>query len=276
MPDPTLQELQDSIEELEAYRNRLREDVISMGKKLKLPQKRIDATVAEHAELQRLEEVLEQLLKQKDIMTSARTMGLFEPPMSMAQFLEASRGTWLNRRSIHHLDHQDDEAADSNLVIEPFDASDPVVQKVCDALQVEASRSNGGGRFWWESNLKQGSRNDDYAAVIVDVPADNDSRRGFLLRDVGYVEKKAVISTYSFADDGVLTITTRYDTNVGTERCWFVTDQVRMRVSSVQCLNGVSMTTYCTELRCPSDDDIKALAQKARLFANSTAMEPTH
>ena len=203
-------------------------------------------------------------------------MGLFEPPMSMAQFLEASRGTWLSRRSIHHLDHQDDEAADSNLVIEPFDASDPVVQKVCDALQVEASRSKGGGRFWWESNLKQGSRNDDYAAVIVDVPEANDPRRGFLLRDVGYVEKKAVISTYSFADDGVLTITTRYDTNVGTERCWFVTDQVRMRVSSVQCLNGVSMTTYCTELRCPSDDDIKALAQKARLFANSTAMEPTH
>ena len=71
MPDPTLQELLDSIEELEAYRNRLREDVISMGKKLKLPQKRIDATVAEHAELQRLEEVLEQLLKQKDIMISA-------------------------------------------------------------------------------------------------------------------------------------------------------------------------------------------------------------
>ena len=37
MADPTLQELQDSIEELEAYRNRLRDDVIAMGKKLKLP-----------------------------------------------------------------------------------------------------------------------------------------------------------------------------------------------------------------------------------------------
>ena len=71
MADPTLQELQDTIEELEAYRNRLREDVIAMGKKLKLPQKRIDATVAEHAELQRLEEVLEQLLKQRDILASA-------------------------------------------------------------------------------------------------------------------------------------------------------------------------------------------------------------
>jgi len=45
MAEPTLQELNDSIAELEAYRNRLREDVIAMGKKLKLPQKRIDATV---------------------------------------------------------------------------------------------------------------------------------------------------------------------------------------------------------------------------------------
>ena len=71
MTEPTLQDLQASIEELEAYRNRLRDDVIAMGKKLKLPQKRIDATVAEHAELQRLGAVLEQLLRQRDIMTSA-------------------------------------------------------------------------------------------------------------------------------------------------------------------------------------------------------------
>ena len=71
MSEPTLQELQDSIEELEAYRNRLRDDVIAMGKKLKLPQKRIDATVAEHAELRRLDEVLEQLLRQRDVMQNA-------------------------------------------------------------------------------------------------------------------------------------------------------------------------------------------------------------
>tara|TARA_B100000902_G_scaffold302183_1_gene290058 strand:+ start:1419 stop:2030 length:612 start_codon:yes stop_codon:yes gene_type:complete len=196
-------------------------------------------------------------------------MHLFKPPMTMATFLDASRGTWLNRRSVHHLDHQDDEAADSNLVIEPFEASDPVVSRVCDALQVDASRAAGGGRFWWESNIKKSVRNDDYAAVIIDVPDTDDSSQGFLLRDVGYVEKKAVISTYAFAQDGVLTITTRYDTNVGMERCWFVTDQVRMRVSSVQCLNGVSMTTYCTELRCPSDEDIRTPAERARATADA-------
>ena len=190
--------------------------------------------------------------------------------MTMADFFEASRGTWLNRRSIHHLDHQDDEAADSNLVIEPFAADDPAVEKVCRTLKMNASQATGGARFWWESNLKHGVRNEDYAAVVVDIPSADNSLLGLLVRDVGYVEKQPVLSTYQFADDGVLTITTRYDTNVGIERCWFVTDQVRMRVSSVQYMGGVSMTTYCTELRCHEEDDIQRLAESAAALAAQT------
>ena len=191
-------------------------------------------------------------------------------PMTMAEFFEASRGTWLNRRSIHHLDHQDDEAADSNLVIEPFAADDPAVEKVCRTLKMNASQATGGARFWWESNLKHGVRNEDYAAVVVDIPSADNSLLGLLVRDVGYVEKQPVLSTYQFADDGVLTITTRYDTNVGIERCWFVTDQVRMRVSSVQYMGGVSMTTYCTELRCHEENDIQRLAESAAALAAQT------
>ena len=192
------------------------------------------------------------------------------PPMSMTDFFEASRGNWLNRRAVHHHDFQDDEAADSNLIIEPFGSDDDAVQKICEALKIDPTHCTGGARFWWESNLKKGVRNDDYAAVVVDIPKQGNSREGFLLRDVGYVEKQSVMSTYSFADDGVLTITTRYDTNIGVERCWFVTDQVRMRVSSVQCLDGVSMTTYCTEFRCPSDADIAEIAKHAQELKTTT------
>ena len=190
-------------------------------------------------------------------------------PMTMASFFEASRGTWLNRRVVHHMDCQDDEAADSNLIIEPFDTNDPVVEKVCSALNVKISDTSGGARFYWESNLMEDTRNNDYAAVVVDAPNPEDPRQGFLLRDVGYVEKKSVVSTYSFADDGVLTIKTRYDTNTGIERCWFVNDQIRMRVSSVQFLNGVAMTTYCTEFRCPSNTEIAALSSATRERADN-------
>ena len=190
-----------------------------------------------------------------------------QQPTTMTDFFEASRGTWLNRRVVHHLDCQDDEAADSNLIIEPFDNNDPVVEKVCQALNVKISDAAGGARFWWESNLMEESRNEDYAAVVVDAPNPENPREGFLLRDVGYVEKKAVVSTYTFAEDGLLTIKTRYDTNVGIERCWFVNDQIRMRVSSVQFLNGVAMTTYCTEFRCPSKEDIAQISESAQAKA---------
>ena len=65
-PIPTVQELQDSIDELSAYRERLYNDVIGLGKKLRLSQKKIDATISEHPELTRIDEILGQLKQQRD------------------------------------------------------------------------------------------------------------------------------------------------------------------------------------------------------------------
>ena len=64
MTDASAQELKESIKELTAYRDRLKQDVIGMGQKLKLPQKKIDATLADHPELQRIEGILQQLQDQ--------------------------------------------------------------------------------------------------------------------------------------------------------------------------------------------------------------------
>ena len=63
---PSIKELQESIDELAAYRERLFQDVVSLGKKLRLSQKKIDATIAEHQELNRLDEVMSQLVAQRD------------------------------------------------------------------------------------------------------------------------------------------------------------------------------------------------------------------
>ena len=63
---PTVQELEESIDELSAYRERLYNDVIGLGKKLRLSQKKIDATINAHPELSRIDEVLSQLKQQRD------------------------------------------------------------------------------------------------------------------------------------------------------------------------------------------------------------------
>ena len=73
---PTIEELQESINELAAYRERLYQDVVGLGKKLRLSQKKIDATIADHPELQRLDEVMTQLLAQRDSQKSSKQVNV--------------------------------------------------------------------------------------------------------------------------------------------------------------------------------------------------------
>ena len=63
---PSIEELQESIDELSTYRERLYDDVLGLGKKLRLSQKKIEATLSEHPELTRIDEVLDQLKAQRN------------------------------------------------------------------------------------------------------------------------------------------------------------------------------------------------------------------
>ena len=63
---PSIEELQESIDELASYKERLFQDVVSLGKKLRLSQKKIDSTIAEHQELNRLDEIMSQLVAQRN------------------------------------------------------------------------------------------------------------------------------------------------------------------------------------------------------------------
>ena len=67
---PSLEELIETITELTAYRERLLDDVVGLGKKLRLSQKKIDATIKEHPELTLIDEILTQLKLQRDTQES--------------------------------------------------------------------------------------------------------------------------------------------------------------------------------------------------------------
>lgn len=64
-PVPSHEELEESIEQLTAYRDRLIKDVVGMGQRLKLPQKQVDFTLKQHPELGKIEAILDQLESQK-------------------------------------------------------------------------------------------------------------------------------------------------------------------------------------------------------------------
>ncbi|MEL6440839.1 MAG: phycobiliprotein lyase [Cyanobacteria bacterium J06621_8] len=182
-------------------------------------------------------------------------------PTSMMEFFRKSEGKWYTERSVHHFDVVADESGESNLIVKVIEPDDPRVKHACELQGIDSARATGGGSFSWQDNLEEKEPNPNYAAVLIDVPDDETGRSGKLIRDKGYVSGLPVVSRYWFGEDGILTINTDYDNNQGQERCWFLTNDFRVRVSTIQMLNGVSLMAYSSERRCVSPEEIQKMAQ---------------
>ncbi|MBH8566088.1 phycobiliprotein lyase [Nostoc sp. CENA67] len=182
-------------------------------------------------------------------------------PMTMSDFFRKSEGVWFIQRTVHHFDTAADESGESNLYVGVISKDDPRVKIVCEQHLIDPARAMGGASFMWQANTDVQEPNPEYAAVLIDVPDDETGQSGKLLRNQGYVEKIPVVSRYWFGKDGILTIDTEYDNNQGQERCWFMTDDFRVRVSTVRMMNGVYLMTYCSERRCVSNETLAQMVQ---------------
>ncbi len=183
------------------------------------------------------------------------------PPMTMMDFFRKSEGIWFIHRTVHHFDAVKDESGESKIHVKVLSRNDQRVKNICEAHVKDGQFSElitfGGASFMWQAHEEGGQEpNPEHAAILVDIPDDESGRSGKLLRNQGYVEKIPVISRYWFGQDGILTIDTEYDNNQGQERCWFITDDFRVRVSTIRTMNGVYLMTYCSERRYFRDVDL--------------------
>ncbi len=71
MQIPTEEELEESIKELTEYKNRLEKEVVTISNRLKMPQKKINAIIKSHSELNQIKIILSKLNKQKENLTSS-------------------------------------------------------------------------------------------------------------------------------------------------------------------------------------------------------------
>jgi hypothetical protein len=184
---------------------------------------------------------------------------LFTPPMTMMDFFAKSEGVWFTQRNVHHFDASGDESGESNLYVKMLLQTDPRVQSICEQQGIDPQLAMGGASFMWQPNEEKGEPDPDKAAVLIDIPNDETRRSGKLIRDRGYVEQIPVVSRYWFGQDGILTIDTDYDRHQGQERCWFLTDDFRVRVSNVRMHDGVYLMTYCSERRCVTAVDLQQM-----------------
>ena len=67
MTETTHKELDESIQALKSYRDRLRNEIKNISQKLHIPKDKIEITLKEHSELNSIEENIEKLLYQKTL-----------------------------------------------------------------------------------------------------------------------------------------------------------------------------------------------------------------
>lgn len=187
---------------------------------------------------------------------------LLIPPMTMMDFFRKSEGIWYTERTVHHFDTVADQSGESKLHVQMVKSDDPRIKSICEPQGIDPAIAVGGASFMWQEHQDSQEPNPDQAAVLIDVPDDQTGRSGRLLRNQGYVEKIPVVSRYWFGKDGILTIDTDYDQNQGQERCWFITDDFRVRVSTVRMTGGVYLITYCSERRWLSEQDLAQMIQR--------------
>ena len=71
MLSPTAEELEESIKELNEYKNRLEKEVSTISYKLKMPQKKINSIINSHLELNQIKIIISKLNKQKENLASS-------------------------------------------------------------------------------------------------------------------------------------------------------------------------------------------------------------
>ncbi len=65
MLEPSSKELDESIEELTSYLNRLKKEVTTMSQKLRLPSNEINSILSSHKEINQIEKIIQKLSNQK-------------------------------------------------------------------------------------------------------------------------------------------------------------------------------------------------------------------
>ncbi len=69
---PTKKELNDSIDELRSYKDRLRSEIINISQKLRMSKVKIETTLRDNSELNEIEDVINQLTIQKNSNRSSK------------------------------------------------------------------------------------------------------------------------------------------------------------------------------------------------------------
>ncbi|MGY6530465.1 MAG: phycobiliprotein lyase [Cyanobacterium sp.] len=172
-------------------------------------------------------------------------------------FFQNSAGKWRSQRTTHHLPFRRAESGGSEIQVETLDKENPKIKEICEMHKFDPEKSVGGSYVTWDGAMAWDKENESHKGetVFALIPETDNPRQGKLLRERGYAEIVPVAGEYYLDHDDALVLTTEYETMTIHERFWFVSDDVRLRTSTVQRFGGFNTATFCIEVREKPEDE---------------------
>lgn len=166
--------------------------------------------------------------------------------MEIVNFFETLVGKWFSQRTTHYVASQTSKAGQSNLLIEFLSHLDATVIKLCEELGQDASQAACGLRINQDSRMDGETHSFQTSSVMVVLQPDETSS-GLLLQKAESAAKGG-IGHYKLENE-VLTLVTETETGQAEERLWFLNPNLRMRTSVLRDTTGVTLTSFCSEIR---------------------------
>jgi hypothetical protein len=163
--------------------------------------------------------------------------------MQIVDFFEKCAGKWFSQRASHEVDHQAALMGKSDLWMEVLPAADPKVTALCDRHHIAPDQTAIALGVRWEATIAASPKKEVGATVLVAIAPDAD-QGGKFLAQVGTQP-----GHYSFDAEGALVLSVPVAGGHFEERLWFVTDNLRMRTSTLIRDNGETVASFCSEIR---------------------------
>jgi phycoerythrin-associated linker protein len=170
--------------------------------------------------------------------------------MNIQEFVGQSIGSWKSQRSAHHLAFGHFEAIHSLIDIVEIALDDPALLALCKLHHTDPGTVLSPFRMSWTGETDWDDEQTVKGTCVL-APVPTSAKQGKLLRDQGYAEEMPAIGEYFFTDDDTFVLNTPYDRASAEEKIWFVSPQVRCRVSLIKTATGSGLVTasFSSEIR---------------------------
>lgn len=157
--------------------------------------------------------------------------------MNITKLINLSLGKWRSQQSSHRLALDQREQFDDTLEVRLLSLEDHRLLRLCREYQIKPEWLESPIEWIWDDSSQEIQR------ILLPIPDPKNEKQGQIIQEQGDTDGLNTTGTYLITEDGVLVLSLSYGEAIAEERLWYVTPNLRFRVTFLKTNVGGKVTT---------------------------------